>query len=128
MSVTAERYISVVHNRRWCRNTLVCQSLIPKNSNKPNLTVYVHAIYIIVHTNYITLYLASCTCFKPANVHVFLCTTPSPHLRRLYIRVASLSSSVYIVPVIVLTIAWNLTRFNELKTCYTTVSNYNIII
>ena len=44
-------------------------------------------------------------------------------LRLLYIRVSSLSSSTYIVPVIVLTVAWNLTRFNELKTCYTTVSN-----
>ena len=47
----------------------------------------------------------------------------APPSRPLYIRVSSLSSSSYIVPVIVLTVAWNLTRFNELKTCYTTVSN-----
>ena len=33
----------------------------------------------------------------------------------------TLSSSIYIVPVVILTIAWNITRFNELTTCYTTV-------
>ena len=36
-------------------------------------------------------------------------------------RVNTLSSSIYIVPVVILTIAWNITRFNELTTCYTTV-------
>ena len=33
----------------------------------------------------------------------------------------TLSSSIYIVPVVMLTITWNITRFNELTTCYTTV-------
>ena len=33
----------------------------------------------------------------------------------------TLSSSIYIVPVVILTIAWNITRFNELTTCFTTV-------
>ena len=36
-------------------------------------------------------------------------------------RVNTLSSSIYIVPVVILTIAWNITRFNELTTCFTTV-------